>query len=126
MRISDWSSDVCSSDLQRLEAGERFVLVRVAVEDVGGGEVVVQAVERLPVARCGDRGQGGAAHPRRLPVDLRRNALVLHVLHGRAVAVRAADEVIVAGRDVGLSAKQRVETGGGRDQRVWEGDGSED
>src|SRR3546814_559776 len=115
MRISDWSSDVCSSDL------ERFVLVRVAVQDVGRAEVVVQAVDRLPVARCGDRGQRGAAHPRRLPVDLRRNALVLHVLHGRAVAVRDAVEGIVAGRADGLSAHQRVEDAGCRAHRGLDG-----
>src|SRR3546814_9258461 len=76
MRISDWSSDVCSSDL---------------------------------------------AHPRRLPVDLRRNALVLHVLHGRAVAVRDAVEGIVAGRADVLSAHQRVEDAGCRAHRGLDG-----
>src|SRR5690606_9265405 len=99
------------------EAGERFVLVRVAVQDVRRGEVVVQAIDGLPVARRGDRGQRGAAHPRRLPVDLGRNALVLDVLDGRAVAVGDAVERVVAGRGDGLAADQRVEDAGGRAHR---------
>src|SRR3546814_5113316 len=41
MRISDWSSDVCSSDLERRQAGDRAGMIgrdlRRAVE-LGGGE----------------------------------------------------------------------------------------
>src|SRR3546814_6755645 len=34
MRISDWSSDVCSSDLARFGKSERFVLGRVRLADL--------------------------------------------------------------------------------------------
>src|SRR3546814_8989434 len=34
MRISDWSSDVCSSDLNRICLDERFDTINPAVEDI--------------------------------------------------------------------------------------------
>src|SRR3546814_14265978 len=49
MRISDWSSDVCSSDLGFATAGERSVL-----------EVVSPIVQRIRRNRC-----GAARHRRR-------------------------------------------------------------
>src|SRR3546814_16437062 len=54
MRISDWSSDVCSSDLLGQHDGQHAVLQAVAVEDVGkaGGDertnaIVVQRPRRV-------------------------------------------------------------------------------
>src|SRR3546814_10350835 len=49
MRISDWSSDVCSSDLQ---------LVQRAPLLVGGGELKVLELQEHP--RAGDFGKGPA------------------------------------------------------------------
>src|SRR3546814_4587877 len=46
MRISDWSSDVCSSDLSSMNMEERIHEVVIPMEDVvdfkGGKKVVVQ------------------------------------------------------------------------------------
>src|SRR3546814_21196299 len=70
MRISDWSSDVCSSDLERAQPG---AALPADDADLGG---------RLLSAG----GAGG--YPRRRPcVEVRRTALRLHglgALHGLA------------------------------------------
>src|SRR3546814_13186805 len=64
MRISDWSSDVCSSDLCDLE-----VAVRARAE---AGPRHLAAVPDVAGARCG-LGRAGGDHdpPRRLPDALR-------------------------------------------------------
>src|SRR3546814_7545201 len=43
MRISDWSSDVCSSDLKPLTAGSRYKLKLLTQE----AEITVQSIERI-------------------------------------------------------------------------------
>src|SRR3546814_14360600 len=78
MRISDWSSDVCSSDLDRdaarADGGERVVCARVVVEEdrgpIGGEVVGVEPVpahqhriDRYPAHACDEAAQ--------LPRDLR-------------------------------------------------------
>src|SRR3546814_3969926 len=45
MRISDWSSDVCSSDLRGHEVADRAVAVAVA-------DLVVDALEAVQVEQC--------------------------------------------------------------------------
>src|SRR3546814_1478192 len=58
MRISDWSSDVCSSDLRRPLRGRRSVAPRL----------VLPAARRGPARGGEPRGEGGARlarHPRR-------------------------------------------------------------
>src|SRR3546814_994907 len=47
MRISDWSSDVCSSDLQQHDLVIRLHLLEGAREDVGG--IIEIAAEQLLV-----------------------------------------------------------------------------
>src|SRR3546814_10193683 len=76
LRISDWSSDVCSSDLRRLDAvgekvlaGERLDRDRRNRRDVVGGDRVAQDRERPGaadvanrtgrLAGVGDRKSGG-------------------------------------------------------------------
>src|SRR3546814_5771940 len=50
MRISDWSSDVCSSDLRALrDAGESTLRVEPEV----GGDLVVAAAAGVHLRRCG-------------------------------------------------------------------------
>src|SRR3546814_20708514 len=59
MRISDWSSDVCSSDLLELERDQRFVLdnqhrgARFAVEI--GGRFIQQRLDGRSVGAGADR-----------------------------------------------------------------------
>src|SRR3546814_17755541 len=59
MRISDWSSDVCSSDLQRGDEGDAVLdaqlVVRIIgrVAEVGQIQRLAQAAE-LPVVAAGD------------------------------------------------------------------------
>src|SRR3546814_5478569 len=72
MRISDWSSDVCSSDLDGTAAGgheERYggpAGPDRAHEDVveGVGPVVVGAVEQTVLASCPQPGRHGHAGQR--------------------------------------------------------------
>src|SRR3546814_5606900 len=45
MRISDWSSDVCSSDLLALHLGSAFQIAKVAVSEIAHG--IKFQVERL-------------------------------------------------------------------------------
>src|SRR3546814_3682317 len=87
MRISEWSSDVCSSDLDRV----RVLLVRTErVEDNERVVVDVLAVEQP--ARHGE-----VARPER---DHRRDA--------RSVKVAAATEVVLARRQAGEQARQHL------------------
>src|SRR3546814_2194889 len=65
MRISDWSSDVCSSDLNYIEAA-----AHIAVGE-GLAPIVVDEEDR------GKRGLGG-------PVDIGLDAIVVHPEIGRA------------------------------------------
>src|SRR3546814_5808204 len=55
MRISDWSSDVCSSDLQDDRDGERSVFLRT--------HHIVDIVRRFPVPGITARGLIGALRP---------------------------------------------------------------
>src|SRR3546814_7575421 len=56
MRISDWSSDVCSSDLGALE-GERGFVHRFL--EAGGGEDGQRRVGRARGGQAGDQGEAG-------------------------------------------------------------------
>src|SRR3546814_12691057 len=47
MRISDWSSDVCSSDLIRRENGKRRVVVQMNLEDRDAGSFVEEARAKI-------------------------------------------------------------------------------
>src|SRR3546814_15474739 len=67
MRISDWSSDVCSSDLGRVPAGSSIrhhlldVLLRLSSSAAAGW--------RFEAARCGRKAQnGGKPSPGRLEI----------------------------------------------------------
>src|SRR3546814_17590014 len=60
MRISDWSSDVCSSDL----AGERAAKPReIARREIGHGQEIVAERDGLGVLRVGIAGHDGVDMP---------------------------------------------------------------
>src|SRR3546814_15196330 len=71
MRISDWSSDVCSSDLIGVEAAVHIVVVDVrdrlprCVVFVGVEGVVVFAAADIPALEEGAAGMGGIAGAQR-------------------------------------------------------------
>src|SRR3546814_19595968 len=72
MRISDWSSDVCSSDLRTgdVQRGRKAVVRRLAAIDV-----VVRVARRLAAARAGENLVGAArAHLVGVHVALRAAA----------------------------------------------------
>src|SRR3546814_8158258 len=56
MRISDWSSDVCSSDLQRVDAGRR----RESGQADRFSGIGRAAVPRRPRPACGRLAEGAA------------------------------------------------------------------
>src|SRR3546814_7438915 len=111
MRISDWSSDVCSSDLEALAGGalhrlrhQREVEVRVAevgarrVLAVPGARVVEQAAHfssqrRLPVA--GRIGEAGAVRHQQAQRDGR--------VRERGIAQREAEQFASVGIEVELA-----------------------
>src|SRR3546814_18678527 len=57
MRISDWSSDVCSSDLNAGHAHERGPDPR---RSQSRGRAAIGGLSRLAACRAGDGGSGGA------------------------------------------------------------------
>src|SRR3546814_18006338 len=75
MRISDWSSDVCSSDLHdpRSRARQHDVHAAAAIPAArhdAGGDHLSGCARRLPGGRGGSRGQAGRAG--RVPGGARR------------------------------------------------------
>src|SRR3546814_12151524 len=91
MRISDWSSDVCSSDLGAAAAGEIQAALALALRRVAPGEIsrclLVVAGQRL-VGRVGDtvaqRLQVEHAEQRVAAADVDRKSVV----EGKSVSVR--------------------------------------
>src|SRR3546814_19075812 len=81
MRISDWSSDVCSSDLLGAATPGAYVLVIEAAREVGGRELL-----RIPFRWPAQAGAGGrAAGKTELgAVSLDRKSVV----SGKSVSVR--------------------------------------
>src|SRR3546814_15102585 len=70
MRISDWSSDVCSSDLQQV-GGE----LAAELVDLGVGERLAHVGEGGAVAELADRAlEHGQDRGELVGIDLRRNA----------------------------------------------------
>src|SRR3546814_14565912 len=65
MRISDWSSDVCSSDLQPVAGEYRIGHARGVREQRGEGGVEMPGVEARRIDRP-DIGIGGAGRAKRL------------------------------------------------------------
>src|SRR3546814_17177951 len=102
MRISDWSSDVCSSDLEHLAVEEDAVALLPARDHLGGQRVEVDALRRA-VGR---------------PVDLRIVGAHRRLEEGGAAAVerdvrvarRGDRKSVVAGKSVSV----RVDIGGSR------------
>src|SRR3546814_19874138 len=97
MRISDWSSDVCSSDLRLLEprlidrrlAQPHLVLPRAAAEDHAytRRRLAVEALEAetdLPLGRLGIPGDMQAAHADLSDLAVPQNPRTDHLPIGRA------------------------------------------
>src|SRR3546814_3019582 len=90
MRISDWSSDVCSSDLPVLLVGGADVHPAV-----GGAEGLVGRVQRVRRAHGAGRDAGGEGD-RRLPVGM----------HDAGLEQRGVDLLALAGLQlVGIDRK---------------------
>src|SRR3546814_15320315 len=112
MRISDWSSDVCSSDLTGRGAAEREP---VGAQSEGGAQLLAGEVDG-----CGGAHQSHLQHPTAVVAQAvalehgdRLEAAQLAAAHdGRAVDPRgpAGRQGVVEGKSV----SGRVETGGGR------------
>src|SRR3546814_19624264 len=105
MRISDWSSDVCSSDLSSLESMRRVFTILIAIAALGsagwfgihafGGSeplasvpIPIKAAENLPDTPAEWRGRIDYAAPDRQLTDLSQRPQMA----GRAVAGVAAGE----------------------------------
>src|SRR3546814_15449629 len=93
MRISDWSSDVCSSDLARLEL-DSMELMRFANDDVTRRDPAAAIARDFPIAVC-DRegaivprmivkliiavGAKNVMHQASRPIILAREVPILHI-----------------------------------------------
>src|SRR3546814_4221385 len=97
MRISDWSSDVCSSDL------ERDPLARAVVIDLRIADAVGQIGPAGPAERVGGTGDAavGVDDPVTLGIDRAGRAIGADLVHDHAFGAR--DEV--AARIVGHQAE---------------------
>src|SRR3546814_7843667 len=85
MRISDWSSDVCSSDLARI------LLLDIQVERAVGVEGQLVAVaDRETVDRVGDEKLVGAVHRQRPEGVGGRNLVLVEM---QDIACRAAERL---------------------------------
>src|SRR3546814_1004754 len=76
MRISDWSSDVCSSDLPRpVDRGgaDIFGLLVDLLPTIGADDVAQQPAEIADVGILGDRRHGGGCKSRHDGSMLHRN-----------------------------------------------------
>src|SRR3546814_7510604 len=90
MRISDWSSDVCSSDLARI------LLLDIQVERAVGVEGQLVAVaDRETVDRVGDEKLVGAVHRQRPEGVGGRNLVLVEM---QDIACRAAERHAKIGR----------------------------
>src|SRR3546814_7083021 len=118
MRISDWSSDVCSSDLETLDiveiAGEKFAAIgrdqppvgryageRLAIEIIALARFAREAIGlgfRTGAERAGDRQPRG---------DLRRVGEIEH-----------AQRIIALGRGAVVGDAQHIIAGGDREHRI--------
>src|SRR3546814_1710236 len=105
MRISDWSSDVCSSDLPCRRRDRTDLTLGAGAAVLGVGEVEVAGVD-LDVGRPRHRRVGEGAQVARQIVDLGGDAADVAAARGGVVAVGAAPGELR--RDVG------IEVGGAR------------
>src|SRR3546814_18786491 len=96
MRISDWSSDVCSSDLNQPGAYQEFIPTFTAELGEGGDELLIRArlVERLD----------GLIHRRHQRLD--RLGVLLDELLGHHVAGDRSEERRV-GKECGSTCRSR-------------------
>src|SRR3546814_18900524 len=80
MRISDWSSDVCSSDLQQIDAW------------LGGSQAIVRCMPNTP-ALLGAGATGVCANAR---VSANAKAQVMALMAAVGTSVEIADEALMA------------------------------
>src|SRR3546814_9151096 len=97
MRISDWSSDVCSSDLQTLEllrvaTGQKSYAVRTEAHGISA--VVINGVGAIPTDRS------GRIHVRFGPHADERFVSAADVLSGEVGAERLAGRLVLVGASV--------------------------
>src|SRR3546814_1864141 len=114
VRISDWSSDVCSSDLKIASGGElsRFILaLKVALAQEGGADTMI--FDEI------DRGVGGAvasAIGDRLARLSQKNQLLV-VTHSPQVAARGRTHMLIAKASTGTVNRNGVLAMGAADRR---------
>src|SRR3546814_2216495 len=108
MRISDWSSDVCSSDLKEAFAHDRHVHHVERRLDRALGELLLDRLQRR--ARTRDAAR---ALKRRAGDDVAE-------LRARTLEADGADvgDIVGRGRKVGLGGVEAGERGNGKRQRL--------
>src|SRR3546814_2117832 len=89
MLISDWSSDVCSSDLQPLQSGGIVAILGQQLLAALDRVAALVGIEQLPVAfaldhEVGIHAFGGQVHPGVAEFAVLRNAEAAPVPIGRA------------------------------------------
>src|SRR3546814_20468369 len=112
MRISDWSSDVCSSDLRRFAAEEKTNLVEeedgiatLRLVEIGGGPDDADALSRQGLHH-------GPEFPPRDRVDA--DARLVQEQQGRRPQERAGEPELLlhaAGQPPGQAARERSQSG---------------
>src|SRR3546814_16515650 len=87
MRISDWSSDVCSSDLTLIEAGKRYGFEVETLATVNNDDTRISSSAIRVALADGDfaRARTLLGHP---------YAISGHVIHGRSEERRVGKECV--------------------------------
>src|SRR3546814_16437901 len=116
MRISDWSSDVCSSDLDQIFAAhDRGYPLGESTQDFVAGKVAGTVVRRLEIIEVEKHEQERSACMPRI-LDRLRAAAVKNLLierAGHAVAVRVEQFAVIGSPATGDSGGDEQEGGDG-------------
>src|SRR3546814_1137929 len=92
MRISDWSSDVCSSDLVRHAGLEALTVARLDTDDIGENDVAIALAQRL----AGDHVRADPPDHGRADLIAETNGLLVYAPDGIGNLDRATESITFA------------------------------
>src|SRR3546814_17639687 len=107
MRISDWSSDVCSSDLAEEAAAEQAEAVRDVPVEIGGTGLELVGQEGRAVAELGQLESGRRVDPRAEAAQRVFHVRIVVMIAGRVGGVERRSSL---GRPNGLRLRKPAAT----------------
>src|SRR3546814_12223585 len=110
MRISDWSSDVCSSDLRGDDSTQEFIEIRIAQRDPGFPCHRMRLRQKRQRKVADERRWPMQAFPLAAPLHHQHTVLILQFRHPIGREAYADRKRVVTGKSVSVS----VDRGGRR------------